>query len=99
MNVNNVNKAIFNIGKLGDKLNTQSEKNISFGDFLKNSLYKVSAMEKQADKLNEKFITGEIENIHDLTIATQKADIAIQAFVEVKNKVIEAYKEIMRMQI
>ncbi|OPJ57082.1 flagellar hook-basal body complex protein FliE [Alkalithermobacter paradoxus] len=99
MNVNSVNKTIFKIGNFTDKLNTHDEKNISFKDFLKNSMYSVSNMEKKVDDLNEKFILGEIDNIHDLMIATQKADIAIQTFTEVKNKVIEAYKEIMRMQI
>lgn len=46
-----------------------------------------------------KFALGETENTHDLTIALQKASTALQYTVAVRDKVLEAYKEIMQMQI
>ena len=54
-----------------------------------------------SDAENEeiKFALGETENTHDLTIALQKASTALQYTVAVKNKLLEAYKEIMNMQI
>ncbi len=99
MNVNNANKINFSIGNSENKLNIKDEKNVSFKEFLKNSVYEVSDMEKKADDLNLKFLTGEVDNLHDVMIATQKADVGIQSFIEVKNKIIDAYKEILRIQI
>ncbi|MBE5865596.1 MAG: flagellar hook-basal body complex protein FliE [Lachnospiraceae bacterium] len=54
-----------------------------------------------SDAENEeiKFALGETENTHDLTIALQKASTALQYTVAVRNKLLEAYKELMQMQI
>lgn len=54
-----------------------------------------------SDAENEeiKFALGETENTHDLTIALQKASTALQYTVAVRDKVLEAYKELMQMQI
>lgn len=54
-----------------------------------------------SDAENEeiKFALGETENTHDLTIALQKASTALQYTVAIRDKVLEAYKEIMNMQI
>ena len=71
----------------------------TFKEAFMNALYSASELEKKQEKLRVDFVNGDLENVHDLTIATQKADIAIQTVVEVRNKVIDAYKEIMRMQI
>lgn len=71
----------------------------NFNDFLKGALVSVSNMEKNQEVLETKFMTGELENLHDLTIATQKAEMGIQTLLEVRNKVMDAYNEIMRMQI
>ena len=93
------------INGLGNMLNTvavQNKKNDSDGNFKEafiNALYSASDLERNQEKLRVDFVNGELENMHDLTIATQKADIAIQTVTEVRNKVIDAYKEIMRMQI
>lgn len=99
MNVNNIGISNLNIGNLEKNINNKNEKNISFENFLKDAVYSVSNLEKKAGDMNIKFMTGEVENIHDVMIAGQKADIALQSFIEVKNKVIDAYKEIMRIQI
>ncbi len=52
-----------------------------------------------AENENIKFALGETENAHDLTIALQKASTALQYTVAVRDKLLEAYKEIMQMQI
>ncbi|KDR95158.1 flagellar hook-basal body complex protein FliE [Peptoclostridium litorale DSM 5388] len=80
----------------------QNKKNDLGGNFKEafiNALYSASELEQKQESLRVDFVNGELENMHDLTIATQKADIAIQTVAEVRNKVIDAYKEIMRMQI
>lgn len=46
-----------------------------------------------------RFAMGDSESVHDLTVALQKAEVAIQYTVAVRDKVLDAYKEIMNMQI
>lgn len=70
-----------------------------FSEYLKKALNETSQLENNQYKLENDFIEGKLENIHQLTIATQKAEIAIQTVVEVRNKVMDAYREIMRMQV
>lgn len=52
-----------------------------------------------AEDMNIKFALGETENAHDLTIALQKASTALQYTVAVRDKLLDAYKELMQMQI
>lgn len=77
----------------------QGENAISFSDVLKNALVSVSNDEKKVQEMNQLFVKGELENLHDLTIAAQKADISFQTLMEVKNKLIDAYREITRIQV
>jgi len=71
----------------------------SFGDFLENALQAVDNQEKQVRVLNEQFVTGQISDVHTLMIASEKAQLGLQLTVQVRNKVIEAYQEIMRTQL
>lgn len=58
-----------------------------------------SALQNQADSEVIRFALGESENTHDLLIAQSKANMALQYTVAVKDKIIEAYREIMQMQV
>jgi flagellar hook-basal body complex protein FliE len=71
----------------------------SFSGVLKGYLQNVDNTVKQAADLTTKAAAGEIENIHDVTIASQKAQIALELTTTVRDKAVEAYQEIMRMQI
>ena len=71
----------------------------SFGDILNNAINEVDKTEKQSVDMMQKLATGEVENIHEVFIASQKAELTLNMAVEVKNRVVEAYKEIMRLQI
>lgn len=57
------------------------------------------ALQKAAEKEEIAFALGESENTHDLMIAEQKANVALQYTVAIRDKVIEAYNTIMQMQI
>jgi flagellar hook-basal body complex protein FliE len=59
----------------------------------------VDAADKNANIMAEKLATGEVENIHEVFVASQKAELTLNMAIEVKNKVVEAYKEIMRLQL
>ncbi len=78
---------------------TPSEAHQKFSSALKGAIDELNNSQIQSDIATNKFITGEITNIHDVMIAAQKASVTRQAAIEVRNKVIDAYKEIMRMQI
>jgi flagellar hook-basal body complex protein FliE len=59
----------------------------------------VNTAHKEADKKMQELATGKSQNIHETMIAAEKADVALRLMVQVRNKVIEAYQEIMRMQV
>lgn len=71
----------------------------SFGDILNNAINEVDKTEKNSVDMMQKLATGEVENIHEVFIASQKAELTLNMAVEVKNRVVEAYKEIMRLQL
>lgn len=71
----------------------------SFGATLKGAVREVNGLQVQGDKAAAKLATGNIEDVHQAMIAMQKASIAMQFTVQVRNKVVEAYQEIMRTQL
>jgi flagellar hook-basal body complex protein FliE len=71
----------------------------SFSDTLAESLDKVNRQMVDSDKMVTDLATGQSSNIHGTMIAMQKADISFRAVLEVRNKVLSAYNEIMRMQV
>jgi flagellar hook-basal body complex protein FliE len=73
--------------------------NTSFTDVLQGYLNDVNQTAKQSEDLSTKLATGEIDNIHDVTIAAQKAKLALDLTVTIRDKAVEAYQEMMRMQI
>ena len=64
-----------------------------------NLLKETNDLSNAAELEEIRFAMGDSENLHDLTIALQKAEVAIQYTVAVRDKVLDAYKEIMNMQI
>lgn len=71
-----------------------------FAQALKNSLSQVSAAQDKADQMGQKFAMGDdTVSLSDTMIAMQKANIDFQAAVQVRNKLVSAYHEIMNMQV
>lgn len=56
-------------------------------------------LQKDADAMSLDYVLGKVDNVHDVMIAQEKASIALQYTVQVRNAVMEAYNEIMRMQL
>lgn len=81
------------------EIDKQKKRPVEFTDFFKKALYDVSDSKKYAEELNRKFMSGNLENLHDLTVAESIANFKFQAIVEVNNKLIDAYKEITRIQV
>lgn len=71
----------------------------SFGDTLEQAIGKVNEAQKESDKQMQALATGEQTNISEVMIAAEKADIALKLMMSVRNKVIDAYQEVMKMQV
>ncbi|MCP3739089.1 flagellar hook-basal body complex protein FliE [Rossellomorea sp. BNER] len=76
-----------------------SETQNSFSNFLKQSIEEVNNAQLQSDVMTNKLVNGEDIDLHQVMITSQKASITLQATMEVRNKVVEAYQEVMRMQV
>ncbi|MBZ4643750.1 MAG: flagellar hook-basal body complex protein FliE [Deferribacteres bacterium] len=77
----------------------KSEGNVNFADLLKNALKDVNDAQLNADEAVKKVLNGETQDIHETMIALQKADVSLKLMMEVRNKLLEAYQEIMRTQV
>lgn len=73
--------------------------NTSFSQFMTNALSEVNSLQIESDKLNEALALGQTDNIHQVMIASEKAEMALQFTLQIRNKLIDAYQEIMRMPI
>ena len=72
---------------------------VSFEKILKGYVEEVNQLQSEADRSIEGLIAGESKNLHETMIAMEKANISFRLMMEVRNKIIEAYNEIMRMQV
>lgn len=71
----------------------------SFSEFLETNLHKVSELQRDADRLVNKMIIGDNVDLHQVMIATEKAEIAMQLTLQIRNKLVEAYQELSKIQI
>lgn len=71
----------------------------SFGTYLKKAINEVNKLQMESDVATKKLALGEKIELHEVMIAGQKASISMQAALEIRNKAVEAYQEIMRMQV
>jgi flagellar hook-basal body complex protein FliE len=71
----------------------------TFGEYLTDSLKKTNELIKDSDKWNAALAAGKVEDISQVVIAGQKAEIATQLTLQIRNRAVTAYQEIMRMQV
>ena len=71
----------------------------SFGETIKKAVSGVSDLESNANQIANKLAAGDAVEIHQAMIAMQKASTALQFTVQVRNKILEAYQEVMRMSV
>ena len=71
----------------------------SFGEMLTDALKKTNELQLESDKLNAALAAGRVEDISQVVVASQKADIAIQLTLQLRNRAVSAYQEVMRMQV
>lgn len=83
----------------GSRFNKVEESGTSFADVINNALNEVNNLQIESSRATDDFISGKSDNIHSVMMAGSKANIALQMTMQVRNKVMEAYKEVMNMQI
>ena len=82
--------------EINKSLKPKEESN--FSQLLTNAIDNVNQLQLQSEEYKKMLAVGEVDNLHDVTIAAEKANVTLQITMSIRNKVIEAYKEIMRMQ-
>lgn len=97
-------KIFSNLKPLGAALNVQKinpaqEAGQPFGSVLSESLKAVNNLQLKADNAIENMITGKNTNIHETMIAISKADLAFRMTMQIRNKVMDAYQEVMRTSL
>ncbi len=78
---------------------TRAASGPAFGDLVLDGLDRLDGVQRTADQLAVQAATGDLQNLHDYTIAATEAQVTTQVTVALRNKAVEAFTEIMRMQV
>lgn len=78
---------------------TKGNDQLSFGEILQNALKTVNSRQMEYDTILQRHLLGEDVELHQITIAAEKAKLTLDLTIQIRNKALEAYQEIMRMQV
>lgn|SRR5690625_4377249 len=98
-NINNLSKVTAPQSLREIPLKNNSIKQQSFATHLQKALEHVDQLQRQSDFKTEQLVKGEVTDLHDVMITAQKASLTLETTVQIQRKVIDAYNEIMRMQV
>lgn len=99
MRVEQLKLAPVSVNRPQESDSTQIDGGKSFGQVLADALNDVNQLQKNADKASVDLSAGKIQDVSEAVIAAEKASIALQLTMQVRNKIIDAYQEVMRMQV
>lgn len=71
----------------------------AFQSTFADAVSKVESFRQNADASVNRFLSGEGEELHHVALATQQADLSFQLFMQVRNKIVAAYQQVMQMQV
>jgi len=102
MAINAIN-SLNNISSIASTLGVDKTQNsgdvVNFSDVLNNALSQVNDSQIQAETASNDFAAGKTDDINAVMVTATKADLSLQLALQVRNKLLDAYNEIMRMQI
>ncbi|MFP4521801.1 MAG: flagellar hook-basal body complex protein FliE [Fibrobacterota bacterium] len=81
------------------KVNINDKRVPAFKDTLKSFMHDVNHMQNHADRSIEKMVAGEITDVHQVMMAVEEANTSFNLMMEIRTKMLDAYQEIMRMQV
>jgi flagellar hook-basal body complex protein FliE len=84
---------------LGQSFKGSESQGPSFADTLKEAVNTVNTLQKESDNKAQDLATGKTTNIPEVMMAAEKADLALRMMVQVRNKIIDAHQEVMKMQV
>ncbi|MDF2504827.1 MULTISPECIES: flagellar hook-basal body complex protein FliE [Clostridium] len=106
MNVNQFipNSVISNLDSMvgsntNNNVNTDNNGGLDFSSILKDKLDGVNDKQVSADNITNQFISGDDVDVHQVMLSTQEAQMSLQLAVQMRNKIVEAYQELNRMQV
>ena len=71
----------------------------AFSDLLHAAYNRVEASGAEATRMTESFLNGDRQDLHSVALASQKASLEFEMLLQVRNKIVQAYQEVMRMQL
>ena len=71
----------------------------TFSQYMIDALKETNSLQHKADAMNAALAAGEVDDISQVVIAAQKAELSLQLTMQVRNKALSAYQELMRMQV
>lgn len=78
---------------------TASKGDLPFADLVKGLVQQTDQQQKIAQDSVQQLITGETDSVHDVVLTTSRADLAFRLMMEIRNRLIASYQEVMRMQV
>ena len=76
-----------------------TENKESFSDVFKDAIHTVDQYQKEADSAASELAAGNVKDIHNTMIAMEKSAISLQLLIEIRNNIVETYKELSRIQV
>jgi flagellar hook-basal body complex protein FliE len=70
-----------------------------FGKVLEGAINSLDSLQRNESQTIQQYLTGENEDLHTTALATQRAEIAFELGLQIRNKVVNAYQEVMKMQL
>ncbi|MDQ0203785.1 flagellar hook-basal body complex protein FliE [Pectinatus haikarae] len=92
-------KLLGQIGDAGSKVVDETKTAKSFGQFLTDALKETNALQKNSEQMDMALAAGKVDDISKVVVASEKAQIALNLTMSLRNKAVDAYQEIMRMQV
>ena len=81
------------------RTNIPQEGESSFSNIISNEIEKLNTQQVKADEMVQGFISGQVDDLHTVMIATEEARLSLELAVQIRNRCVEAYKEINNMQL
>lgn len=95
--INGIN-SVLNVGTENKTVKSE-DSGVSFKSMLESLVEKANQTDAEDKTANLGLLSGELDNMHDVIIAGEEADLALRLTMQIRNKAMDAYSEIMRMQV
>lgn len=99
MQIKPINLIQFNNITTTNTVGSSTPNPVAFGDMLQNALNNVNQLQQEAENAARQLALGQINDVHSVMIQTERAALALELTVQVSSRAINAYNEIMRMQM